>query len=212
MGIVWLRWSAELRARWRALVVTALLVGIGGGVALSAFAGARRTDTAMASFVSYSLPDDGGFIYGSPSAPTVPPGPAAYSLAPYGAVRRILSLPQVKAWFEAPYLFMATDPSGSDVGTLNPFGFSTAEALRDLDRPLVVAGHLPDPSRPFDVAVNEFAADKRHLHVGSRFRLYTYSFSQIAGAALITQGVSKGRPEGPSFTVTVTASCASRPT
>ncbi len=205
MGIIWLRWSTELRARWRALVVIALLLGIGGGGALGAFAGARRTDTAMASFVSYSLPDNGGFIYGSPSGPTVPPGPAAYSLAPYGAVRRILSLPQVKAWFEGPYLFMATDPSGSDVGTLNPFGFSTADALRDLDRPLVVAGHLPDPSRPFDVAVNEFAADKGHLHVGSRFRVYAYSYSQIAGAALITQGVSKMRPQGPSFTVTVTA-------
>ncbi len=143
VGIIWLRCSAELRARWRAIVVTALLVGIGGGVALSAFGGARRTDTAMASFVSYSRPDDGGFIYGNPSHPTVPPGPAAYSLAPSGAVRRIVSLPQVKAWFEAPYLFMATDPSGSDVGTLNPIGFSTAEALRDVDRPLVVAGHLP---------------------------------------------------------------------
>ena len=111
----------------------------------------------------------------------------------------------MKAWFEAPYLFMATNPSGSDVGTLNPFGFSTADALRDLDRPLVVAGHLPDPSRPFDVAVNEFAADKRHLHVGSCFRVYAYSYSQIAGAGLVTKDVSKGRPEGPSFTVTVTA-------
>ena len=46
---------------------------------------------------------------------------------------------QVKAWFEAPYLFMATDPSGSDVGTLNPSGFNTAEVLRDLDRPLVAS-------------------------------------------------------------------------
>ncbi len=204
MGIIWLRFIAELRARWHALVVTALLLGIGGGVALGAFAGARRTDTAMASFVSYSRPDDGGFIYGSPSGPTVPPGPAAYSLAPYGAVRQILSLPQVKAWFEAPYLFMATDPSGSDVGTLNPSGFSTAEVLRDVDRPLVVAGHLPDPTRPFDVAVNEFAADQRHLHLGSRFRLYAYSYPQIAGAALITQGALKGPPRGPSFTVKVT--------
>jgi MacB-like periplasmic core domain/FtsX-like permease family len=205
VGIIWLRWSVELRARWRALVVTALLLGIGGGVALGALAGARRTDTAMAGFVSYSLPDDSGFIYGSTSGPTAPPGRAAYSLAPYGAVRQIVSLPQVKAWFEAPYLFMATDPSGSDVGNLNPSGFSTTEVLRDVDRPLVVAGHLPDPSRPFDVAVNEFAADKRHLHVGSRFRVYAYSYSQIAGAAIITQGVSKRRPEGPSFTVTVTA-------
>ena len=194
MGIVWLRWSAELRARWRALVVTALLVGIGGGVALSAFAGARRTDTAMASFVSYSLPDDGGFIFGSPSRPTVPPGAVANSLAPSGAVRRILSLPQVKDWFEAPYLFMATDPSGSDVGTLNPAGFSTAEALRDVDRPLVVAGHLPDPSHPFDVAVNEFAADERHLHIGSRFHLYAYSYSQIAGPPSSHRACPRGVP------------------
>jgi hypothetical protein len=205
VGIIWLRWSAELRARWRALVVTALILGIGGGVTLGAFAGAQRTDTAMANFVAYSRPDDGGFTYGNISGPTVPPGPAAYSLAPYGAVRRIVSLPQVTAWFQAPYLFMATDRSGADVGSLNPFAFSTGEALRDLDRPLVVAGHLPNPKRPFDVAVNEFAADKRHLHVGSRFRVYAYSYSQIAGAALISQGVAKGRPEGPSFMVTVTA-------
>src|ERR1700722_9459321 len=114
MGIIWLRSRFELRARWRALVVTALIFGIGGGTALCAFAGARRTDTAMASFVSYSLPDDGGFMYGSPSGPTVPPGQAAYSLAPSGAVRRIVSLPEVRFWFQAPYLFMATDPSGSD--------------------------------------------------------------------------------------------------
>ena len=73
MGIIWLRWRAELRTHWRVLVVTALLVGIGGGVTLSVFAGARRTDTTMANFVSYSLPDDGGFLYGNPANPTVPP-------------------------------------------------------------------------------------------------------------------------------------------
>jgi hypothetical protein len=110
----------------------------------------------------------------------------------------------VKAWFQSPYLFMATDPAGSDTGSLNPFGLSTAAALRDTNRPLVVAGQLPNPSRPFDVAVNEFAADKRHLHVGSRFRVYAYSYPQIAGAGLISQAASRGRPQGPSFTVTVT--------
>ncbi len=47
------------------------------------------------------------------------------------------------------------------------------------------------------MAVNEFAADKRHLHLGSLFRLYAYSYPQIAGAALITQGALRGRPEAP---------------
>jgi putative ABC transport system permease protein len=46
MGPVWLGVRAELRLRWRALVGLALLLGLVGGVALTAAAGARRTETA----------------------------------------------------------------------------------------------------------------------------------------------------------------------
>src|SRR5262249_38390506 len=46
MAAVWMRFRAELRARWPALLAVALLVGLAGGAALAAFAGARRTDTA----------------------------------------------------------------------------------------------------------------------------------------------------------------------
>ena len=74
--MVWLRWRAELRAQWRTVVVLALLVGMGGGVALTAFAGARRTDTAVPRFVHYSLPDDGGFLYGNVFSPPVAEGAA----------------------------------------------------------------------------------------------------------------------------------------
>jgi hypothetical protein len=43
---VLMRLRADLRTRWRALLGLALLLGLVGGVALTATAGARRTDTA----------------------------------------------------------------------------------------------------------------------------------------------------------------------
>ena len=46
MGSVWLSLRTDLRTRWRALAGLALLLGLIGGVVLTAAAGAGRTDTA----------------------------------------------------------------------------------------------------------------------------------------------------------------------
>ena len=46
MAAVWYRFRAELPKRWRAVLALALLAGVAGGIALTAAAGARRTDTA----------------------------------------------------------------------------------------------------------------------------------------------------------------------
>ncbi len=46
MGALRLTLRAELRRRWRPMLVLALLLGITGGVVLTAAAGAVRTDTA----------------------------------------------------------------------------------------------------------------------------------------------------------------------
>lgn len=40
--------TADVRRRWRSLVVLGVLAGITAGLAMAAFAGARRTDTALA--------------------------------------------------------------------------------------------------------------------------------------------------------------------
>ena len=206
MGFIWLRSRAELRVKWRAFVVLAVVVGLGGGVALAAFAGARRTDEAMPQFVAYSQPDDGGLLYGSASAPPTVTGAAPNSLALAPLEQRIVDLPQVAAYFRAPYLFLTPDPRGHLNGGLNTIGASNADLLHSVDRPLVIAGRLPDPHHPYDVAVNELAAEKRHLHVGSRFRLYAYAPAQFQNGGL-TSGVEQGNqaPDGPTFTVRVTA-------
>jgi hypothetical protein len=59
VGVIWYRLRADLRVRWRALALLAVLVGLGGGVALTAFAGARRTSSAVPQMLAYSRPDDG---------------------------------------------------------------------------------------------------------------------------------------------------------
>ncbi|HJR19751.1 MAG TPA: hypothetical protein VJ922_08545, partial [Actinomycetota bacterium] len=51
MAAVWMRLRAELRSRWRAWLALALIFGIGSGAAISALAGARRTDSAYPRFV-----------------------------------------------------------------------------------------------------------------------------------------------------------------
>src|SRR6266478_5500778 len=51
MTAVWMRARNELRARWRGLVSLALIAGLGGGAALAAVAGARRTDSVYPRFL-----------------------------------------------------------------------------------------------------------------------------------------------------------------
>lgn len=92
---------AEFRTKWRTAAMLAVLLGLGGGVALTAFAGASRTNQAMPQFLKYSLPDDGGFLVGSLSAPPATPGARAGSLALSPIEQRIVDLPQVAAYFRA---------------------------------------------------------------------------------------------------------------
>jgi putative ABC transport system permease protein len=54
MGAVWLRLRAELRQQWRAVLALAVLLGLIAGIALTAAAGARRTDTAYPRFLRQS--------------------------------------------------------------------------------------------------------------------------------------------------------------
>ena len=145
------------------------------GAALAGFAGARRTDTALTRFLTYDRPGDGGFLFGSQSQPPTVPRLAPDSLALAPVEQRVVDLPQVESYFRAPYLFVATRPSGSHVGDLNVLGPADPELFRSMDRPQIITGRLPDPQRADEAVVNYFAAAQSHLRVGSTVRLYAYS-------------------------------------
>ena len=205
MALVWLRCRAEFRTKWRAAVVLAVLLGLGGGLALTAFAGASRTDQALPQFLTYSLPDDGGFLVGSLSAPPVTPGAPAGSLALSPLEQRIVDLPQVAAYFRAPYLYLSSDRTGRDPTDVAVIGAADPDLLRTVDRPLLLEGHLPSPKNPFAVTVNQLAAEADNLHVGSTVRLYAYSLAQIKSGDLTGAVEHVPVPNGPSFTVRVAA-------
>ena len=205
MGLIWTRCRAEIRGKWRTTVVLVVLLGIGSGVALTAFAGARRTRDAVSQFVRYSRPDDGGFLFGSLSSPPSTPGLPAGSLALAPTEQRIVDLPEVVAYARAPFLYVTTSPNGRSEGDLNVIGVADPDLMRTVDRPMVLAGRLPDPHDPSEVAVNDLAAQADHLHVGSTVHLYAYSADQIDSGQLSGGIEHVPAPKGPSYTVRVAA-------
>jgi hypothetical protein len=84
MAAVWMRFRAELRARWTALLAVALLVGLAGGAALAEFAGARRTDTAFGRLVKKTAAWD---VLVNPDLGTVGPARAAARTRPAAVLR-----------------------------------------------------------------------------------------------------------------------------
>ena len=81
-----MRLRSELRTRWQAWLVLALLIGLAGAAAAAAAAGARRTETAYPRFVQAQNGYDlitGGF-----------PG----NIDPQRALAKMEALPEVAQW------------------------------------------------------------------------------------------------------------------
>ena len=204
MGVVWYRLRADLRVRWRALALIAVVVGVGGGVALTAFAGARRTASAVPQMLAYSRPDDG----------TVRPS-AVFARRPRSLARRPRPWRRCPAlpgccgclrWRPScavPICFSPLARPASGTGSVNVTASADVQGYRAIDRPLMVAGRFPDPGRPFDAAVNDLAAERLHLGVGSQLTLYAYSQKQLAACDLTGAAGSLPAPAGPRFTVRV---------
>jgi FtsX-like permease family len=188
MTAVWVRARAQLRRRWAAAVVLAVLSGLAGGVVLAAVAGARRTEAAMGQFLAYNQSMN-VFVLGAE--------------VDLDAVRR---LPQVAVSGSRYYMALVPPtPSGrpdtAAFGSVNPWAPASGPLWSELDRPLLVAGRHPDPARPLEVAVNERLAHQRRLRPGSTFAMWAYTPEQLRRA----RGPKDlGPPEGPAFRFAVT--------
>ena len=131
VGLIWTRCRAELRGKWRTTVVLVVLLGIGSGVALTAFAGARRTHDAVSQFVRYSRPDDGGFLFGSLSSPPSHTRTAGRFTRAWPRRSSASSTSQRSSPMRVRhYLYVTTSPDGRTESDLNVIGVANPDLMR----------------------------------------------------------------------------------
>jgi len=176
---VWLR--LELRRRWRSLIVLALLVALATGTVLASVAGARRGDTAGPRLLSHTLPADA----------TVLPNQAGFDWD------KIRALPEVTALTtfpvtEVPVEGIPEESSG--------FPFSDAEAMRTIERPVVLDGRIANPDRADEVVVSPKFPVSYHKGVGDTVTLHLYTPGQV-DAARATGDIPA--PAGPRITARI---------
>ena len=144
----------KLRAGWRGWAGLALIIALTGGAVLTAAAGASRTDTAYPRFIAQSRASD------------VLVSPAGYGVAGFDAA--VGRLPGVKA--SAALVGINAGPltaKGLQDQDATTFASLDGRAGRTVDIPKTLAGRLPSPSAPGEVAVNQIGAKQLNLHVGS---------------------------------------------
>lgn len=162
MPAILMRLRTELRAHRRASIALVLLIGLAGGVVLAAGAGARRTDTAFRRFREASHAAD---VLISPQ-----------NTGLKGFYADIERLPEVQRAAVAAGLFLFPfRPSGHpDPNDLNSIASVDGRLGYSVDRPNLIAGRLPSPDEPLEALANRFAADRLHLHAGSKLRLISF--------------------------------------
>jgi ABC-type antimicrobial peptide transport system permease subunit len=140
MSAVWMRARNELRSRWRALVVLALIAGLGGGAAIAAIAGARRTDSAYPRFLSGTNAYDD--IIGI-NADTFDPKQFAI-LEPFRHLPEVVDSSLIEL-----FNVSVTGPSGSTLAFPDIFPVASPDGNLGItfNRVKLFSGRPPDPSK-----------------------------------------------------------------
>jgi ABC-type lipoprotein release transport system permease subunit len=160
---VWLRLISELRARWRAWLGLALLIGLAGGAALAAAVGARRTETAYPRFIQAHKGYDlvtGGF---------------PEKLDPEQTLTQMAAMPEVLEWTRVDVAaYAAILPSGRRVSIpeLAAVTDLSGRVGYQLNRFKVISGRLAKLGAADEAMVDFPAADRQGLRVGSRVRFF----------------------------------------
>jgi ABC-type antimicrobial peptide transport system permease subunit len=166
MTAVWMRARAEMRARRRAGVALALLIGIGGGAVIATAAGARRTSSAFPRLIDSA--------HSSHAIVAAAEGTKGYG------IDEIMALPEVAAAREARlYLMMTGDLDRCDDGQCLSVGIAYGPPRGGVvDEGKVVRGRRPNPSDPSEAALTVIGDDVSPLVVGDQVPLAGVPFDE----------------------------------
>jgi ABC-type lipoprotein release transport system permease subunit len=188
VSAVWLRARTQLRGGARLTLLLVVLVGLAGGMVLAAVAGARRTEAALPRFLAHDRGGDATVeMFLSPGQRG--PDPLGREL------RALRGLPEVAGAARLRAAIVSSLDPASPTGRRRDLGLLPMDAggSRIFGRPIVVAGRLADERQADEVVVDEELAVRRHLGVGSRWRVGAYTAAQLEQAA----GETSTSPAGP---------------
>ena len=157
MAPVWFALRAGMRRRWRALVSFALLLGLAGGVVLTAAAGARRTDTAYPRLLTWADASQVTVLLGGLDP--------AYFAA-------LNQLPQVAAVATAmQYNIALPVPGGLPDNQIEVLASSDGSLGTTVDRVKVLQGQMFGPGTDGEAVIDPGTAAREHLAPGDTLHL-----------------------------------------
>jgi hypothetical protein len=191
LRVSWYRLRVTFRDRLGGYLAVLLLVGLVGGLAMGAVAGARRTQSSFPAYLASTNPEDLEVM-------TAVFNPNIGSNSGYNAslVVKIARLPHVKrvATFTIfnPNVVALKVPNASNGGGIAPaarhqpageqpatLGGSADGQYSTLNRPFVTRGRLADPSRVDEVVVTPGEARIAGIHVGSVIPIGVFTNAQV---------------------------------
>ena len=166
---MWAR--ADVRHRWRSLVALGLLAGVTAGLAFAAFAGARRTSTALDRLRARTNASD-AVVFTSQVGDILPDW------------TRLRVRPEIETL--ARWALVFGEIGGDPEGVL--FAPVDGTWTGDVDRPLVVKGRMFDPKASDEVVIDENIERAGIAHLGDVVPFHAYG---------PTQQENGGPPTGP---------------
>ncbi|HYB14547.1 MAG TPA: ABC transporter permease, partial [Streptosporangiaceae bacterium] len=157
MATVWLRLRGDVRSRWRALAVLAVLLGLVGGVVLAAATGARRTDTAYPRLLQWAKASQVDIL------------PAGTGFTGYYAA--LARLPQVAAMATEVYYQVVLPGRQAVPELVNTFSSPDRALGVSVDRVKILQGRLFNPGAAGQAMIDPQLARLEHLQPGGTLHL-----------------------------------------
>ena len=177
MGSIWLTLRADLRLQWRSLLGLAVLLGLIGGVVLTAAAGARRTDTAYPRLLQWA---------DAAQVDIIPNGDRPFA-GYFAALRR---LPQVASMSSAS-LYNVVLPVRHGLPQTQVETLSSPDGTLGVtaDRVKIVKGRLFNPRATGQAMIDQRLADLEHLRPGGTLRVLVVPNNPSTGNPELQQAI-----------------------
>ena len=188
MSAVGYRFRSELRARWRAWLALAILIGLAGGASLMLLAGSRRTGSAHERFRSAQRAFDVGLEVSC--KPEVRDNRGDTSC--FAAMARLPAVADATTVVSVPALIETLDgrsiqpnpddPCDSDPGAVETVYDLSGKYGTTLNRSRFVAGRPANPAAADEVVLSQDTAERLGLHPGSELRIRLFGAAECEDA------------------------------